>query len=401
MTHVITNLCTREGDCVEVCPVDCIIPGPKGDPDWGASFYIDPDTCIDCGACLPVCPPEATFPEEDVPAEYEADIAMNAAYFTDGPGYWDYDLDEQRHFWDYNLDEQPLFSLSKSDADVIQAAFSFGPKAKDAGWLQPYQVSTWETIPDNLKDPEGYWGGLYYGVVAFQINKSFVKNVPQDWSDLLKPDYKGQVALTGDPRIINPSETELSEAANAVYAAALGSGGSLDNAAPGLEFFKQLNESGNLVPIMGNQTTLVKGETPILLRWDYNALADKDTEIEVIIPKSGILAGVYLQAINVSVSSLSVAWQWLEFLYSDEGQLIWLKHYAHPVRFDDLYQRDLIPVDLMAKLPPPEKYIGIAFPMAVQLEAATEVIAAGWDKVVGVKLQPAQNKLINTGNNHQ
>lgn len=96
MTHVITKLCTREGDCVEVCPVDCIIPGPKGDPDWGAYFYIDPDTCIDCGACVPVCPPEAIFPEEDLPEEYTDDTAMNANFFTEGPGYWDYDLDEER-----------------------------------------------------------------------------------------------------------------------------------------------------------------------------------------------------------------------------------------------------------------------------------------------------------------
>ncbi len=96
MTHVITKLCTREGDCVEVCPVDCIIPGPKNDSDWGAYFYIDPDTCIDCGACIPVCPPEAIFTEEDLPEEYEQDTAMNAAFFTDGPGYWDYDLDEER-----------------------------------------------------------------------------------------------------------------------------------------------------------------------------------------------------------------------------------------------------------------------------------------------------------------
>ena len=96
MTHVITTLCTRQGDCVEVCPVDCIVPGAKDDPEWGKYFYVDPDTCIDCGACVPVCPPEAIFPEEDVPAEYEADIEMNAKYFSEGPGYWDFDLEEQR-----------------------------------------------------------------------------------------------------------------------------------------------------------------------------------------------------------------------------------------------------------------------------------------------------------------
>ena len=109
MTHIIVTTCTRQGDCVEVCPVDCIVPGEKDDAEWGKYFYIDPDTCIDCGACIPVCPPEAIFPEEDVPAEFEADINMNYDFFgvdrpdgteTEkvGPGYWgEYDLEEQRN----------------------------------------------------------------------------------------------------------------------------------------------------------------------------------------------------------------------------------------------------------------------------------------------------------------
>jgi ferredoxin--NADP+ reductase len=96
MTYVITELCTREGDCVEVCPVDCIVPGPKGNADW-PYFYIDPDTCIDCGACVPACPPEAIFPELDVPEASQAMVQANADYFLKGPGYWEFDLDEQRH----------------------------------------------------------------------------------------------------------------------------------------------------------------------------------------------------------------------------------------------------------------------------------------------------------------
>jgi ferredoxin--NADP+ reductase len=80
-----------------VCPVDCIVPGAKGDPDWPL-FYIDPDTCISCGACVPVCPREAIFPEEQLPVEYEQDLDRNLTFFTDGPGYWDFDLDEERGF---------------------------------------------------------------------------------------------------------------------------------------------------------------------------------------------------------------------------------------------------------------------------------------------------------------
>jgi len=70
MTHIITSLCLRDGGCIEVCPVDCIVPG---DPEDGwPQMYIDPETCIDCGACIPECPYEAIFPEDEVPAAFEA-----------------------------------------------------------------------------------------------------------------------------------------------------------------------------------------------------------------------------------------------------------------------------------------------------------------------------------------
>ena len=68
MTHTITALCLRDSACVDVCPVECIIPG-KPEEQW-AWFMIDPDTCIDCGACVPECPYEAIFPEDEVPTAY-------------------------------------------------------------------------------------------------------------------------------------------------------------------------------------------------------------------------------------------------------------------------------------------------------------------------------------------
>jgi ferredoxin len=70
MTHIITSLCLRDPGCVEVCPVECIVPGfPTDKFPW---YYIDPDTCIDCGACIPECPYEAIFPEDEVPTSYTA-----------------------------------------------------------------------------------------------------------------------------------------------------------------------------------------------------------------------------------------------------------------------------------------------------------------------------------------
>src|SRR5512140_3039389 len=153
--------------------------------------------------------------------------------------------------------------------DVIDGGYGFGPQFISEGIVQPYKVSTWDSIPADSKDPNGYWYGDYYGVLALEVNSDVVKNVPADWADLLKPDYKGQFALAGDPRA-------SAQAQMSVYAAALYNGGSLDNLQPGLDFFKKVNDAGNVVPVIGKQATVAKGETPVIMRWDYGARADKD-----------------------------------------------------------------------------------------------------------------------------
>lgn len=264
--------------------------------------------------------------------------------------------------------------------DVIDVGFAFGPLAQDEGLLQPYKVSTWDTIPDEVKDPNGHWYGDYYGVLAFQTNTDVVDNPPQDWADLLKPEYKGQVALAGDPRTSN-------QAIQSVFAASLANGGSLDDAMPGLEFWAQVNAVGNFVPVIATNGTFATGETPIIIQWDYLALAARDQfggnpEMEITIPASGVFAGVYLQGISAYAPHPNAAKLWMEFLYSDEGQLIWLKGYCHPIRYNDMVARGVIPADLAAKLPPEELYAQAVFPTLDQLVAARELITTQWDTVV-------------------
>jgi ferredoxin len=73
MTFVVTENCIRckYTDCVEVCPVDCFHEGPN-------FLVIDPDECIDCALCEPECPAEAIFAEDDLPAEFESYLELNA-----------------------------------------------------------------------------------------------------------------------------------------------------------------------------------------------------------------------------------------------------------------------------------------------------------------------------------
>jgi putative spermidine/putrescine transport system substrate-binding protein len=271
--------------------------------------------------------------------------------------------------------------------DVIDVGLSFGPTAKADGLLMPYKVATWASIPDSAKDADGAWYGDYYGVLAFEVNKDIVKTSPTDWSDLLKPEFKNAVALAGDPRA-------SSQAIQGVYAAGLSAtGGDAAKAGEaGLKFFADLNKAGNFVPVIGKAAPLAQGATPVVIRWDYNALADRDTlkgnpPVDVVVPKTGIVAGVYVQAISAYAPHPAAAKLWMEYLYSDEGQLGWLKGYCHPIRFNDLASKGKIPADLLAKLPPAESYAKAVFPTLAEQSAAKEVITKQWDAVVGANVK--------------
>ena len=271
--------------------------------------------------------------------------------------------------------------------DVIDVGLSFGPSAKKDGLLQSYKVSTWNTVPDSQKDSEGYWYGDYYGVLALEVNADIVKKIPADWSDLLAADYKNTVGLAGDPRVSN-------QAIQAVFAAGLSAAnGSVDKAGEaGLKFFAELNKSGNFVPTIGKAGTLAQGATPIIVRWDYNALADRDTlkgnpKVEVVVPKTGVVAGVYVQAISAYAPHPNAAKLWMEFLYSDEGQLDWLKGYCHPIRFQDLVKNNKVPADVLAKLPPAAAYDKAVFPTLEEQAQSKDVITKQWDAVVGANVK--------------
>src|SRR3990170_1555524 len=140
--------------------------------------------------------------------------------------------------------------------DVIDVGFAFGASSKAEGLIQPYKVATWDTIPADAKDAEGYWYGDYYGVLSFMVNTDVIDNVPQDWADLLKAEYANSVGVSGDPRTSN-------QAIQTVFASGLAYGGSLDNAQAGLDFFAEMFAAGNFVPVIANNALVARGETPI------------------------------------------------------------------------------------------------------------------------------------------
>jgi putative spermidine/putrescine transport system substrate-binding protein len=269
--------------------------------------------------------------------------------------------------------------------DVVDVGLAFGPQAKEAGLIQPYMVSTWDEIPEDAKDPEGYWYGDYYGVLSLEVNTSSVSAPPAEYADLLDPAYNGQVALSGDPLTSNA-------AILSVWAAGLATGATGEEAAQaGLDFFAELNASGNFVPIDGDSRTVGIGETPILIDWSYNSIANDvnlagNPDIETIVPAEGRLAGVYVQAISAFAPHPNAAKLWMEYLYSDEGQLGWASAFCHPIRFEAMTTAGTIPAEIADQLPSTE---GAFFPSIEEIEAASAVIVEGWPSVVGVTVEPS------------
>jgi len=83
MAYVITSACTKDENCVEVCPVDCIHP-KKDEPKFADApqLYVDPVNCIDCGACVPVCEYSAVYNLDELPEESKNFAEVNAVYFS-------------------------------------------------------------------------------------------------------------------------------------------------------------------------------------------------------------------------------------------------------------------------------------------------------------------------------
>lgn len=267
--------------------------------------------------------------------------------------------------------------------DVIDVGLAFGPQAMADGLIQPYKVATWDDIPEDAKDPDGNWYGDYYGVLSLEINTAEVSPLPAEYADLLDPAYNGQVALSGDPLTSNA-------AILTVWAAGLATGATgTDAAEAGLEFFADLNAAGNFVPIDGDSRTVGIGETPILVDWSYNSIANDialagNPDIETVVPAEGRLAGVYVQAISAFAPHPNAAKLWMEYLYSDEGQLGWAAGFCHPIRFEAMTAAGTIPDEVAAQLPSTE---GAFFPTIEEQTAASDVIVAGWPEVVGVVVE--------------
>jgi putative spermidine/putrescine transport system substrate-binding protein len=262
--------------------------------------------------------------------------------------------------------------------DVVDVGPSFAIAGADEGLYAPYKVAKYKTIPASQKDPQARWYGDYWGAISIGYNANIIKPAPKTFKDLLKSAYRNKVALNGNPLTSN-------SAVSGVFAAALANGGSVNDVGPGINFFRELKKAGNFIPVDGTPQTVASGQTPIVIDWDYLNIAYRKEFPAVhwttVVPSDGVYGSFYCQAVSATAPHPNAARLWMEFLYSDQGQLIWLKGYSHPARFQDLAKRKKIPPALLKGLPSSKIYAKIKFANDAQQKAAKAKIAAEWPTI--------------------
>jgi putative spermidine/putrescine transport system substrate-binding protein len=261
-------------------------------------------------------------------------------------------------------------------ADAGDIGITWGPRAISEGVAAAYKHSHWDDIPASYKDPNGAWCAWYTGTFMVMVNEDLVPRVPATWEDLLDPIYKGKVTI-GDPR------TAAMYFA-AFWAANLAMGGSETNITPGIAYFRKLREIGNMNMINPSKASFAKGEVPIYFGWDYlflnwaRELRDESRmKIATFIPADGSVSFPYVYMINTAAPHPATARLWVEFMFSDEAQIINAKYFARPAR-----QSVKLPAEVEALYPPKEAYRSVKPFDWIKADAVKEEFIKRWTNEV-------------------
>jgi putative spermidine/putrescine transport system substrate-binding protein len=258
--------------------------------------------------------------------------------------------------------------------DVVDLGETFAVTGARDGYWAPYKVATWSKIPAVAKAANGDYYAGYGGYVAIGYNPAKVKTPPTSFKSLLKPVYKNQVAIDGNP-------TQVSSAFAAVYAAALANHGSFANIAPGVSYFKRLKAVGNFVPIEGSPETVQSGQTPILIWWDYLLASEVSPVVKgfkIAIPTDAQYAGDYYLAVSKYAAHPAAARLWEEYLYSTVGQNLWLEGRVRPIEMAAMIKAGTINKKAAAALPRVPGDGRLRLPTSAQQVTAENVVARLW-----------------------
>jgi putative spermidine/putrescine transport system substrate-binding protein len=260
--------------------------------------------------------------------------------------------------------------------DVVDVGVAFAVQGAEEGVWAPYKVATWNDIAADAKETNGLWYYDYGGYIAIGYDAKRVSVPPKSFKDLLNPRYKGQVALNGNPAKANA-------AFSAVYASSIANGGGLQDITKGLDFWANMKKAGNFIPVEATPATVQSGQTPITLDWDYlQAKYSKDSagkvDWKLVVPSDAVFFGGYAQAIVKNSPHPAAARLWQEFIYSDEGQNIYLKGGARPIRLPAMVKKGTANKTAIKSLPATPKGATATYPSLDDVVTAKSLVASLW-----------------------
>jgi putative spermidine/putrescine transport system substrate-binding protein len=272
---------------------------------------------------------------------------------------------------------------SQKGQDTAPDVFDMGTAvlSDNLDLVAPYKVANWDDIPSDFKDADGKWYYDYSGLMSIGYDSSVVKTAPKSLKDLLRSEYKGKVAIKGDP-------TQANEAASAVYLAALENGGSAKDIEPGVDYFGKLKSAGNMLNVLPTQATVNSGETPVVIQWSYNNLAwgaaggsAGNANWKTVVPKGTALGSYYNQAINVDAPHPAAARLWEEYLYTPAVQNLYLASGAYPSTLAAMEKDGTVDKSVLAKVgKAPSDFVQLSTDQAA---AAATVLSSKWASTVG------------------
>ncbi|MEJ3405484.1 ABC transporter substrate-binding protein [Rathayibacter sp. YIM 133350] len=247
--------------------------------------------------------------------------------------------------------------------------------------IAPYKVANWADIPDEFKDADGKWYYDYTGLMSIGYDSKQITKAPTSVEDLLGSEYKGKVAIKGDP-------TQANEAASAVYWADLQSGGTADDIQPGIDFFAKLKSAGNFLSVLPTQATVNSGETPVVIQWSYNNLAwgpdggsTGNPNWKTVVLPGVALGSYYNQAINADAPNPAAARLWEEYLYSPEVQNLYLASGAYPATLAAMQENKTVDASVLKSVgEPPKDFVQLT---SDQAAAAATVLGSSWSAAIG------------------
>lgn len=234
-----------------------------------------------------------------------------------------------------SAEELARFELQgKADADIGDIGISMTGVAMEKDLLLAYKPSTWDSIPDYAKDPDGKWVEAYTCTTAFMTDLDNVEKAPTTWDELLEGDYKVWIG-------------DIEKAAQAyvgVLACAYAHGGDETNLEPAMEFFATLAKQGRLITSNPYVENIEKGEVGVAIVWDFNALGYAETiyksqgedngRFAITIPSDGAAASGYANVISKYANNPYAAMLVREVMLSDVGQEFLALGHAKPIRTD-------------------------------------------------------------------